>query len=77
MESHRQIEDEAAMLLAKRDSGDWSESDEARLAQWLARSTARRVAFLRLEAIWEDTRRLKVLRAKRPAQPVRPGKRRS
>jgi transmembrane sensor len=63
MESHRQIEQAAAALLAKRDSGDWNESDEEWLAQWITESTARRVAFLRLEAILERARRLEVLRA--------------
>jgi transmembrane sensor len=70
VESHRQIEDEAALLLAKRDSGEWSESDETRLVEWKSASTARRVAFLRLEAVWEDARRLKALGAGLPPQSV-------
>jgi transmembrane sensor len=70
VESHRQIEDEAALLLAKRDSGEWSGADETQLARWLSGSTARRVAFLRLEAVWEDARRLKALGAGLPPQTV-------
>jgi transmembrane sensor len=70
VESHRQIEDEAALLLAKRDSGEWSELDETRLVEWKSASTARRVAFLRLEAVWEDARRLKALGAGLPPQSV-------
>jgi transmembrane sensor len=63
MDSHRQIEDYAARLLAKRDSGVWSAEDQAHLAQWMAESTAHRVAVLRLEMAWDDARRLQALAA--------------
>jgi transmembrane sensor len=63
MESHRQIEDQAAAFLARRDSGDWTDTDQAFFDEWLAGSTARRVAVLRLEAVWEEARRLKALSA--------------
>jgi transmembrane sensor len=63
MESRSQIEDRAAAFLAKRDSGDWSDHDQASLAKWMAASTAHRVALLRLEAVWEEARRLKPLSA--------------
>ncbi|HWM67859.1 MAG TPA: FecR domain-containing protein [Steroidobacteraceae bacterium] len=63
MESHKQIEDAAAEFLAKRDSGDWGEVDQARLSRWMQGSTARRVAILRLEAIWEEAGRVRALGA--------------
>jgi transmembrane sensor len=63
MESHREIEDHAAEVLAKRDSGEWTGADQAELERWLTESTAHRVAFLRLEGVWEEARRLKALSA--------------
>jgi transmembrane sensor len=63
MDSHQDIEDQAAAFLARRDSGVWSQADQAQLEQWLAQSVARRVGFLRLESAWDETRRLKALSA--------------
>jgi transmembrane sensor len=63
MESHEQIEDQAAEYLAKRDNGEWTAADQAELDQWMAESIARRVAFLRLEGVWDEARRLKALTA--------------
>lgn len=63
MESHRQIEEQAARLLAKRDSGAWSDSDQAQLESWMGEATAHRVAILRLEAAWDGARRLKAVAA--------------
>jgi transmembrane sensor len=65
MSSRSTIEDQAAAWLAKRDSGVWQEFDEAELAQWLNAATAHRVAYLRLERIWEEADRLQVLSAGR------------
>jgi transmembrane sensor len=62
VKSSIEIEELAAQWLAKRDSGDWSESDQAELTRWLA-STAHRVAFIRLETAWQEARRLKALGA--------------
>lgn len=62
--SSRQIELTASDWLARRDRGDdWSDDDRARLADWLAADTAHRVAFLRLEAAWAESGRLKALAA--------------
>jgi transmembrane sensor len=72
MESHREIEDYAAALLARRDSGDWSAAEQAQLDGWLKESSAHRVAFLRLEAAWEAARRLKAVGAGLPAATVPP-----
>jgi transmembrane sensor len=72
MDSHREIEDHAAALLARRDSGDWTDADQAQLEEWMTVSTARRVAVLRLEAVWENARRLKALGAGLPQGTVPP-----
>jgi transmembrane sensor len=63
----RQIERIAADWLARRDGDDWSADDDARLSAWLSAATAHRVAFLRLEAAWEESGRLKALAAGRKA----------
>lgn len=63
MASSRQIERSAAQWLARRESGDWSARDRAELDAWLAASTAHRVAFLRLDAAWVQSDRLKALGA--------------
>ena len=65
--SSRQIELTAADWLARRESGDWSADDGARLEAWLAAATAHRVAFLRLEAAWVESGRLQALAAGRAA----------
>ena len=66
MESSRQIEDIAAEWLARRDGEDWTQGDEAALEEWLRTSTANEVAFLRLEAAWEQAHRLQALGAGTP-----------
>jgi transmembrane sensor len=66
MESSKQIEDIAANWLARRDGGDWSASDQVELDAWLQATTAHRVAYLRLEAAWKQTVRLKALAAGMP-----------
>ena len=63
MESHQEIEDQAAAFLARRDSGNWTQVDQAELEQWLTESTARRVGFLRLEGVWDEARRLRAFSA--------------
>lgn len=70
MRSSSQIEALAAGWLARRDSGNFSAADEAELAQWLSSSTANRVAFIRLQAAWQETNRLKVLSGTVPAGQV-------
>lgn len=63
MESHKQIEERAAAFLLKRDSGAWSAQDQAQLTDWFDAATVHRVAYLRLEAGWEEANRLKALGA--------------
>ncbi|KAF1706609.1 FecR family protein [Pseudoxanthomonas sacheonensis] len=67
MASSRQIEQTAAAWLARRDGEGWGAQDQAGLEAWLAESTAHRVAFLRLEAAWAHSGRLKALGAGVPA----------
>jgi transmembrane sensor len=61
MQDSIRIEEIAAEWLARRDRGDWSESDQAELTAWLNASTANRVAYIRLETAWGKTRYLKGL----------------
>lgn len=57
------IEQTAAAWLARRDGERWGDADEAALAHWLQADTAHRVAFLRLQAAWEESGRLQALGA--------------
>jgi transmembrane sensor len=63
MENSQPIEERAGAWLLKRESGDWSDVDQAQLTQWLEATALNRVAFLRLEAGWEEANRLKALGA--------------
>lgn len=45
----------------RRDSGTWSQDDQAALETWLAQSPANRVAYWRLDAAWDRTQRLSAL----------------
>jgi len=63
MSSNKEIEKAAAGWLARRDRGNWVEADQAGLNDWLRISTTHRVAFLRLEAAWQQAERLKALGA--------------
>ena len=60
---HRRLQDEAVTWLVRRDGNEWSQETQTQFDDWLAQSTAHRVAFLRLEAGWEGARRLKALGA--------------
>ena len=59
------IERRAADWLARRDGAGWSADDAAALEAWLARDTAHRVAFVRLQAAWTQAGRLSALGAGR------------
>jgi len=56
------IEAAASDWLARRVSDQWTEKDDAELNEWLSRSPANRIAFLRLESAWNYTSRLGALR---------------
>lgn len=60
------IEQEAAEWFCKRDSGQWTAEDQAQFEAWQS-STANRVAYLRINAGWKRTARLKALGAGVPA----------
>jgi transmembrane sensor len=66
----QQIEERAAAFLQKRDTGPWTDADEAELSAWLEGATAHRLAFLRAEAAWEAMGRLKALGAGFPPRQV-------
>lgn len=59
MHDSLQIEEIAANWLARRDGDCWSAHDQVALTAWLDAATAHRIAFVRLEAAWQKTRRLK------------------
>ena len=61
------IERAAAAWLARRDAAGWAAHDQAELDDWLAASTAHKVAWLRLQAAWRESGRLKALGAGLPA----------
>jgi len=62
-----EIEATAAEWFAKRESGEWSDADQAQLEAWLDSSTARRIAFVRIVTAWERSGRLQALGAGVPA----------
>lgn len=67
MAGSTRTEREAAAWLARRDASGWTGRDQARLDAWLDESTAHRVAWVRLEAAWRESGRLKALGAGLPA----------
>ncbi|MEI2432122.1 FecR domain-containing protein [Lysobacter yananisis] len=71
MAGSREIEQIAAQWLARRDSGDWPAAAQAELEAWLARATAHRVAFVRLQAAWRQAGRLQALAAGEDGVPAR------
>lgn len=62
----KEVEDQAAAWLVRRDAGHWSDSEQAALDRWLESSTAHVIAFVRLETAWQRTHRLKALGAGTP-----------
>jgi transmembrane sensor len=66
------IEAAAAAWFAKRESGDWSAADEAKLQAWLDSSTAKRIAFIRITSAWERSGRLSALGAGVPPGVIPP-----
>jgi transmembrane sensor len=63
MEKSSQTEEQAAHWLLRRDNTGWNEADQQALDAWLESSTANTVAFVRLEAAWQQTQRLKAFSA--------------
>ena len=62
-ESVKQVEEEAAAWIVRRDSGTWTTRDQAALDDWLESSTVHVVAFVRLDTVWQQLHRLKSLDA--------------
>ncbi len=58
----RDVREAAAAWLERRVAGEWSSADQAELDAWLAQSPSHMAAFLRVEAAWDRTYRLSVLR---------------
>jgi transmembrane sensor len=58
-----EIEQTAAAWFARRESGDWSATDQAQLEAWLESLTAHRIAYIRIASTWERSRRLSALGA--------------
>ena len=59
MSASADTERQAAAWLARRESGQWSDADQVELGQWIATSTANRIALLRLESVWRKAGRLR------------------
>lgn len=66
------VADAAATWFWKKDSGNWTEQDQADFDAWLNQSTAHRVAYLRLRAGWKGAARLQALGAGIPRGEVPP-----
>jgi transmembrane sensor len=64
--SRAAIEAAAAAWFAKRESGDWSATEQTQLEAWLESSTAHRIAFIRIVSTWERSGRLSALGAGMP-----------
>ena len=60
------IEAAAAAWFERREWSEWDAAAQAALEAWLSESTAHRIAFVRLEAAWEQAERLKALGAGAP-----------
>src|SRR5580692_1843737 len=67
------IEQRAAdWAVLRRNRRDWTVGRQAELDAWLSQSLAHRVAYLRIDAMWQRTERLAALRTPmRPLQEVR------
>lgn len=61
MSDHDDIEATAAAWIARHDRGELSEQETAAFDAWLSASTAHRVCYLRLNAGWERTQRMRAL----------------
>ncbi|HSZ73895.1 MAG TPA: FecR domain-containing protein [Rhizomicrobium sp.] len=57
------IKRHAAAWLEQHDSGDWSDEDRTQFDAWLNTSADHRVEFLRVQAAWDRSERLSVLRS--------------
>lgn len=73
----KNVKDQAADWLQRREFWNWNEQDQTQLDAWLAQSPAHEIAFVRMEAAWQRTERLGALRKPmRPTQPLSGARRR-
>lgn len=72
MANSRQIEQQAADWLARRDAEGWTDDEQRSLDAWLGASSRHKVAYLRLQAAWTETGRLQAFAAGLPAGAVPP-----
>jgi transmembrane sensor len=56
-----EVERAAAAWLLRREESQWTAEDAAALADWLRASTSHRVSFMRLQSVWQEAARLKVV----------------
>ncbi len=67
----------ADFLVARRDRQAWSDGHEEALQTWLSESMAHRIAFWRLESVWDRADRLNALSSlAQPGKPAVPAARR-
>ena len=66
------IEEAATRWFVRRESGTWTDAEQAQLDAWLDASTAHRIAFIRLHAAWEQAARMKALGAGVPPGVIPP-----
>lgn len=67
MNERERIEADAARWLARQDAGRWTADDQQALDGWLEKSTAHRVAWLRLNAAWQRAGAVGDLPSSKPA----------
>ncbi|WP_129778125.1 FecR family protein [Peristeroidobacter soli] len=70
MDSNNDSEKTAAVWLARRVGEGWTDADESSFNEWLQASTRNRVAFIRVNAAWQEAGRLKALGAGLPSGTV-------
>lgn len=61
MESREHAESAAAAWIARREREDWNAAAQAELDAWIEAASGNRVAWLRVDAAWQQTSRLKSL----------------
>ncbi len=67
----RAVDAAAAAWLARHDSSRWTTEDEQALQAWLGESTAHRLAWLRMSAVWQVTDDIEDLPAASREQPFK------
>jgi len=71
MKSER-VEELASRWFARRQSGAWTQADQATFGVWLEEHPAHRIAYIRLDAAWNEAARLKALGAGVPPGVIPP-----